>query len=87
MCKKIADGSGSISDRFTFHGDGKVSTRIFDAFNAFGHDPLEKPPMYEWIDVETIDSLFESANGDVEVKCKLWGHDVTITQDIISISK
>ena len=58
--------------------------------SAFATTPLDvdlsgRDPLYEWIDLDALDALFESARDDVALSTIIWDHPVVITVDDIEV--
>jgi len=58
--------------------------------SAFAKTPLdvdlaERDPLYEWIDLDALDALFESTRDDVALSTIIWDHPVVITADDIEV--
>ncbi|RLM57486.1 hypothetical protein DVK02_06895 [Halobellus sp. Atlit-31R] len=60
---------------------------VVSAFSAqpLDVDPADRGPIYEWIDLEAIDSLFDSARDDVRLSTIIWNHPVVLTTDRIEV--
>jgi len=70
--------------------DGVSIAVVYAVAAKRGVDPLEVPPLYDWIDPEALDALFDRATvptaggRDRHVEFRYDGHDVTIsaTEDL-----
>lgn len=60
---------------------------LLDAFAAdpVGVDPGDREPLHDWIDIEALDHLIESARDTIRVSAWIWGHRVAITCDTVEI--
>jgi len=48
-------------------------------------DPAEMDPLYEWVDVEALDTLVESTCGGARISTVIWGYQVTITPGTVEV--
>lgn len=75
----------SSSARPDAFDDGVSIAVVYGVAAKRGVDPLEVAPMYDWIDPEALDALFDptaatTAGGrDRHVEFRYDGHDVTIS--------
>ncbi|NUC72561.1 hypothetical protein HTZ84_09605 [Haloterrigena sp. SYSU A558-1] len=53
-------------------------------------DPVELPPLYDTVDVESLEALFENSHSDIRVQFSYIGYDVTVSDsdsDSIEVSQ
>lgn len=48
-------------------------------------NPAEMEPLYEWVDIEALDKLVESARGDARISTVIWGYRVTVTSGTVEL--
>jgi hypothetical protein len=68
-------------------GDENGVDAIVSAFSTtpLDLDLAERDPLYEWIDLDALDALFESARDDVTLSTIIWNHPIVITADDIEV--
>ena len=75
----------SSSARPDAFDDGVSIAVVYAVAATRGVDPLEVPPLYDWIDPEALDALFDQAivptadGRNRHVEFRYDGHDVTIS--------
>jgi len=67
--------------------DERIVTAVTRALSQnpieFTPDPAD--PLYEWIDVEAVETVLDSARGEVYVSTVIWDYDVVITSERITV--
>lgn len=78
--------TGNVSDQMAqedLTGGRTASIAVIDAISAIsGTDPTELPPLYERVDPDALNALFDSRNGhgdsDLQVEFSYNGFEVTV---------
>ena len=69
--RTVTDGLGETSDR--------LAVRIAMAVaEATGRGPLDRPPLQQYVDVDSLERLFDSGGSDLEVSFSYDGVEVTV---------
>lgn len=61
----------------TDHADSLTETIVLALSDVTGRDPLELPPLYDAVDVDALEQLFDRG-GDVEVQFVVADCEVTV---------
>jgi|GEM_PF-1186419 len=59
------------------HADTLTETIVLELSDVTGIDPLDLPPLYDAVDVDALQQLFDRGN-DVEVEFAVAGCEVTV---------
>ena len=69
--RTVTDGLGEMSDRLGV----KIVTAVAE---ATGRGPLDCPPLQQYVDVDSLERLFDSGGSDLEVSFSYDGVEVTV---------
>ena len=67
----VTDGLGETSDRLGV----RIATAVAE---ATGRGPLDRPPLQQYVDVDSLERLFDSGGSDLEVSFSYDGVEVTV---------
>lgn len=65
----------------------EFESAVVEAFSSqpINEDVQERDPLYEWVDLEQVRGLFESARDDIEISTTIWGRKTVLSPAVIEI--
>jgi hypothetical protein len=66
--------------------DTKISDTVIELFEESVVDTIEdREPAYEWIDLESLETVINSAKQEYSFNFCLWGYHVEVTSEMILV--